>query len=878
MTLMNADSNQAVDNNMGRLKKKKVRSRGLTRCLFLLGVMLVLSIFFSFTAPGFLSLNTFMNVIKQNASLAILSLGITFIIMLAGTDLSSGANIAFAGACGALVMQLMGGQGVAAAVVGILATCAGGALIGAINGLLIGRYTISAFMVTLATMSLARGMALFMTNSRRVVVDNDIFNWIGQGKVLSLFNGTVTVPASVILLVVLFLIMQYVLTRTTFGRKTAAVGGNPVASLAAGINVKRHSVFVYIIGGLFAGFAAIVTVGRAKSAQPLAGINMEFDAITAVVIGGTSLAGGVASLIGSVLGAFLIGLIFSGLGMMQISSDFTYIVKGALIIFAVWLDQYADKLSLKARNVKVDDKKGKPSEKTSHDKSEKHFAAIRESNPSTLTLDGIVKVFPGVRALDGVNLTVRRGYVHALMGENGAGKSTLMKVLSGVYKKDGGQILVDGKTVDIRTPMDSEKLGISVIYQEFALVSELSIMQNIFLGKEIKRFGLLNIKEMRKRAQKLMKRFGLNVNVNARICDCTVGQQQMVEIAKAVDSNAWVIVMDEPTSAITETEKEKLFEIIRDLKSQGIAIIYISHRMSEIFEIADEITVLRDGKFVMYSPISEVDEARIITSMVGRELYDVFNRVKAKRGDVVLEVKDLYKKGVFEPISFKVHAGEVLGFSGLMGAGRTEIARCIFGLDKPDGGEIWLNGKKLNLRNAADGIQEGIGYVSEDRRREGIISMMSLRENITLPLLPNISRIGKIDMAKEKEIANEYIKRLTIKCSTYEQAIGELSGGNQQKACLAKWLCMNPSLLILDEPTRGIDIGAKAEIHRLIEELCRNNIAVIMISSELPEILGSSDRILVLYEGKMTRLFEKTDGVTQEMIMTAASGRQEAST
>lgn len=374
------------------------------------------------------------------------------------------------------------------------------------------------------------------------------------------------------------------------------------------------------------------------------------------------------------------------------------------------------------------------------------------------------------------------------------------------------------------------------------------------------------------KARELIDRFNLNLSETKKVGDCTVGQQQMIEIAKAIGSNSWVLVMDEPTSAITEAEKEKLFEIIQELKAQGMAIIYISHRMSEIFEIADEITVLRDGKYVMSAPVSEVTEESIIKSMVGRELSDVFSREKFRPKDVVLEVKDLYRKGVFEPISFTVSQGEVLGFSGLMGAGRTEIARCIFGLDKPDGGEIYINGKKLDIRNPYDAIRAGIAYVSEDRRREGIVPLLSIRENMTLASLPWLNKASWIDSAKETGIADKYIETLSVKTPSMEQKIGKLSGGNQQKVCLGKWLCRNPKIIILDEPTRGIDVGAKAEIHKLIEELCRNGIAVIMISSEMPEVLGSSDRIIVLYEGKKTAEFSQVKDLTQDEIMAAASG------
>ena len=831
------------------------------RHLFLVGVILLLLIFFSFMAPGFFSFNTFMNIIKQNASLAILSLGITFIIMLAGTDLSSGANIAFAGACGALAMQSLGGTTVLAVAVGFLVTILAGSLMGGVNGILIGNFSISPFMATLATMSLSRGLTLFLTDSRRVVVDSSVYNWFGQKDVITIIPGKISIPASIVLLLVLLLIMQFVLNKTTFGRKTYAVGGNPIASRASGINVKRHTAWVYILGGMFAGFAAIVTVGRAKSAQPLAGQNMEFDAITAVVLGGTSLAGGAGSLSGTLLGSFLVGTIFSGLGMMSISPYYSYIVKGALIIVAVYLDQYA-KIGRSKKTTKVSE-----SSKSSF----KMESA--KTIPSELKLSNITKIFPGVVALDKVNLTVKRGSVHALMGENGAGKSTLMKILSGVYSKDGGGILIDGKSAEIKSPMDSQELGISVIYQEFALVPELTITQNIFLGKENMQGKLfLNRSTMRKKARGLLKKVGLDINENTRVSDCTVGQQQMVEIAKAINSNAWVIVMDEPTSAITESEKDKLFAVIEEFKSQGMAIIYITHRMSEIFEIADEITVLRDGKYVMTASASEVTENDLIRSMVGREIEDAFTQEEqAEVGDVALEVRNLSRVGVFEPISFKVKKGEVLGFSGLMGAGRTEIARCIFGLDKADTGEIFINGEKVEINNTLDAIKSGIAYVSEDRRREGIVPLMSVRENITLASLPWISQAGCIDLKEEVVTAEHYIDTLGIKTPHMEQEIVKLSGGNQQKVCLARWLYRDPKVIILDEPTRGIDVGAKAEIHKLINTLCQQGIAVIMISSEMSEVLGSSSRIMVLHEGVLTEEFDDPANTTQEMIMEAAS-------
>jgi ribose transport system ATP-binding protein len=474
-----------------------------------------------------------------------------------------------------------------------------------------------------------------------------------------------------------------------------------------------------------------------------------------------------------------------------------------------------------------------------------------------------------------VSIDIKRGTIHALCGENGAGKSTLIKILAGVYTKDEGEILINGIPVQINSPIDAQNIGISVIYQELSNIPELNISQNVNLGREIPARNkiFVDTKKMEEKTKQLLSRFGLNLNANKSIDSYSVGQQQMVEIAKAVGSNAWIIVMDEPTSAITEADKERLFEVIRELKENNIAVVYISHRMSEVFEIADEITILRDGKHIISGPIENFDEKSVIKYMVGREIDDIFTREKNNRpGEEVLRVENLYRKGVFEPISFTVRSGEVVGFCGLMGAGRTEIMRCIFGLDKADGGEIYLRGKKLNIKCPMDAINAGISYISEDRRREGIVPHLSVRENTTLAALSLISSYGWIDKRKDLDYTESYINFLNIKTPSTEQYVMNLSGGNQQKVCLARWLIRKPEVIIMDEPTRGIDVGAKAEIHKLIDQMTKEGIAVILISSELPEIIGASNRIIVLYEGKKVKEYAVDDTLTQEELMKHAAG------
>ena len=485
----------------------------------------------------------------------------------------------------------------------------------------------------------------------------------------------------------------------------------------------------------------------------------------------------------------------------------------------------------------------------------------------------ISKIFPGVQALDKVDFEIKGGTVHAIVGENGAGKSTLIKILAGVYRKDEGQIRIDGKDINIMNPIDAKRLGISVIYQEFSLVPELSISQNIFLGNERSRKVKfwINKNDMNKKASEILKDLNIGINPKRKLGDLTVGEQQLVEIAKAINSDAKLIVMDEPTSALSDVEKDQLFIIIKKLIKQGIGVIYITHRMKEIFTIADTVTVMRDGKKVGDYNINEVDENKLVKLMVGRELGSIYYREKGStKGNKVLEVKNLSKGNSFLNISFSVKEGEVLGIAGLMGSGRTEIARCIFGMDKYDSGQILLNGKEVRFKHPFNAISHGIGYVSEDRKIFGFVPLMDIKENLTLPSLKWLSTLSWVNLKKQLRIAKEYSAKLDIK-SKLIQKVGSLSGGNQQKVVLGKWLARNPQLLILDEPTRGIDVGAKSEIHKIINQLTKENIAIIMISSELPEILGVSDRIIVMHEGEMTAEFDYTEA-NEENIMKAAVG------
>jgi inositol transport system ATP-binding protein len=498
---------------------------------------------------------------------------------------------------------------------------------------------------------------------------------------------------------------------------------------------------------------------------------------------------------------------------------------------------------------------------------------IREDNEYVLEMKNISKAFPGVQALDKVNLKVRKGTVHVLVGENGAGKSTLMKILSGEHQIDEGEIFFKGMKLGHQNIQTMLKLGISMIHQELSPVLDLTIAENIFLGREptyqVKTF--VNFKELYEQTQELLTKLGLKFNPRSKMRDLSVAGMQLVEITKAISRGASLIIMDEPTSAITDTEVAMLFHQIRELKVKGVAIIYITHKLDEIFQIADDVTVIRDGKWIDSNHASYYDKNKLITQMVGRTISNIFPKETAEIGDTVLEVENITIKGVFKDISFKVKKGEILGLAGLVGAGRSEVARAIFGLDPLDSGEIFMAGKPIKVRTPIDAIDKGIAMLSEDRKEVGLILCRSVRENISLGNLKMFAPGLFINAKQEAEAADKMIEMLQIKVPSMNTQVNFLSGGNQQKVVLSKWLLGKLKILILDEPTRGIDVGSKSEIHKLMSDLAKQGLAVIMISSELPEILGMSDRILVMQEGRLRGEFTREEA-SQEKIMTLATG------
>lgn len=491
-----------------------------------------------------------------------------------------------------------------------------------------------------------------------------------------------------------------------------------------------------------------------------------------------------------------------------------------------------------------------------------------------LQLKGIEKSFPGVKALSGAAISVYPGRVMALVGENGAGKSTMMKVLTGIYSRDAGSFEWLGKETTFDSPKASQEAGIGIIHQELNLVPQLSVAENIFLGREfVNRFGRIQWKQMYQQADELMKRLNLRFSSHKRVEELSIGDQQMVEIAKVLSFESKVIIMDEPTDALTDTETASLFRVINELKSRGCGIVYISHRMKEIFEICDDVTIFRDGQFIAERPVNTLSEDSLIEMMVGRKLEEQYPRLDKSPGGTLMAVDNLSGSGV-ENVSFTLRKGEILGVSGLMGAGRTELMKVLYGALPRTAGTVTLEGKPVMARTPEEGLQNGIVYISEDRKRDGLVLGMSVKENMSLTALKYFSHMGgRLKHAEEQLAVSDFIKLFNIKTPSMEQTVGLLSGGNQQKIAIARGLMTRPKVLILDEPTRGVDVGAKKEIYQLINQFKEDGMSIILVSSEMPEVLGMSDRILVMHEGRLSGDFT-IEQASQEMLMAAAVGKQ----
>lgn len=810
----------------------------------LIVVLAVAVAIFSFIDPRFLAASNFVSIAQQSAVIALVAFAMTAVIITRGIDISVGSTLAFSGVAAGLVYTATG-----SAAVTLGAAIASGATIGLLNGLLIGFAGISPFIATLATMAFARGLSLSLSGASSIAISDPVILYAGR-ETFGLL------PVSVIIAAIILGLWWFVLQRTVYGRWIYAVGGNAEAARASLVPVALVRISVYLIVGATAGLGAILTVGRLGSAQPLAGTGLEFTAITAAIIGGTKLSGGQGSIWGTAIGAILLGVINTGLSFLQVPQIYIYYITGALILVAVLASQ-PESVAALVKSMRRKAPSGAAAE----------AAAAAVSATHSIALSGIGKAFPGVKALDGVSFTVSSGEVVALAGENGAGKSTLVKCISGVYRPDEGRIIIDGKVVDFQSPTDAK--GISVIHQHFSLSPDLTVAENLFVGREPRNaFGFLDRSRMRREARAIMDELSLDIDVDAELRTLSVGRQQMVEIARAVLADAWFMVMDEPTSALSNRERDQLYALMEKLKERGAAILYISHKMEEIFNQCDRVVVLRDGKFVGERRTAETTETEIVSMMVGRDVGDIFPYHKAEVGEKAIEVEAIANGKLLKSASLSVRSGEIVALAGLMGSGRSEVLRLIAGLEMPESGEIRIFGQRQAGGDIKAANRAGIVYVPEDRHLEGFVGTMSIRDNLSLAWIRGNSALGILSPRRIASLARELIGSLGVRPAQPEKMTIQLSGGNQQKVVIGKWLATKPKIILLDEPTRGVDVGAKSELHHLIARLKQQGAAILMVSSELPEVLGVADRIVVMQQGHSVG--ELPRGATEHDVMALA--------
>lgn len=803
---------------------------------------------FGIAEPRFLAVGNLLDILRQTAVIAMLSFAMTAVIITRGIDVSMGGTLALSGIVLGLVFQASESWILASG-----AALVSGVAIGLVNGWLIGVLGVSAFLTTFAMLVATRAAALVASDASSILISDPVFIWLGQGDLLGL-------PTSVILLLLLLAVWSFVMRNSRFGRYIFAIGNSPAAAAASLLPISRILISVYILSGLSAAFCAILTVGRLGSAQPLAGAGVEFAALTAAVIGGSRLSGGKGTIPGTFLGALLLGCLSSGLSFLQISQQMTYVVTGLLIILSVVITDPEFRSSLLASGSRL-----RPSPKGQASGGRSDFERrLADATFQEVKLDNVSKSYAGVRALHGVGFPIRRGEVLALLGENGAGKSTLVKCLAGAVEPDSGTVTVDGEPFDLAGLKDG--IDCSTVHQHFSLAPDLSLVDNLAAFSKGSFLAGRQRRKIRERIRGLHSKFGLDVNAEVPIGILTVGQRQLAEIVKGLFDGRWLIILDEPTSALTVRERDSLFRVIEQLRAEGLAIIYISHKMEEIFAIAQRVVVLRDGQFVADLPVADATEEQLIQLMVGRRVEAVFPYFKAEVAKPALVVNGISDGGVLRDASLTVNAGEIVGIAGLMGSGRTELLRCIAGLGRRTQGEVEINGRALLPNDPLASRTSGLAYVPEDRLTEGVFADMSVLDNLTLCWL---SRAGAVpSRAATRREAGRWIEALDIRPRQPTLRVGSLSGGNQQKVVLGKYLAMNPSVLLLDEPTQGVDVGAKSEIHRLIGELKKSGMATLMVSSELPELLSVADRVYVMAQGRS--FGPLPHGSSQEQVMELA--------
>ncbi len=830
-------------------------------------LFILILIIFSLLSPQFRTTRNILSMLRQTSFTGIMAVGATYVILSGGIDLSVGSMLALAGMICARLLRQFGFDAYTAVLVTLLA----GIFMGYLNGTLVSKLGIPPFIATFGTMGIFRGLVFLLAFRepggfiQNVPLTDKTFLSIGGGRL-----GQIHTP---IIFFVIVAILGYVyLKNSKFGTYVYAVGSNEQSAAMSGIYVKGVKTRVFILSGVCAAFAGILWTSRLMTTTTEMGLGNELDVIAAVVVGGTSIMGGRGGIGKTIIGALFIGTLTNGLSMVGVPAFYQPLAKALLIVSAAYLDNY-----LLVRYTEQT-KRHLIATTSNHVEVEAIKGEHPQIDPADILLDlrGISKRFGEIEVLKKVSLNIAKGEIHAIVGENGAGKSTLIKIITGVYQKSAGDMYLNGKQVDIHNPHHAQSLGISTVFQEFSLIPSLNVSRNIMLGREPQSLpGFIHHGKLRQHAAEALERLKFHLPLNALSESLSVGNNQEVEIAKALSQEAALIIMDEPTASLSAEEKIKLFETIRQLSARGVSILFISHILDEVLEIAHRVTVLRNGEVVNTSPTEELDKKKIVQYMVGRELAEQ-KSVATERGEPILEVINLDREGSFADISFTLHQGEILGLTGLVGSGRSEVARAIFGLDPVDKGEIKLNQKSVRLSSPAMAMKQGIAFLSEDRKTEGLVLIHSMMHNISMANLENIAAHTIINSQQEVKIARDYVQKIDIRPPQIELPVSGLSGGNQQKVVLSKWLCRNPKLLIVDEPTVGIDVGAKHEIYQILHDLASQGVAILFISSDFAEVLRMCQRILTMREGRIVLQADTTrELVTQETLMKAAIGRVE---
>jgi ABC-type sugar transport system ATPase subunit/ribose/xylose/arabinose/galactoside ABC-type transport system permease subunit len=840
-----------------------------------LGIALMaLIILFAVRAPGFATIDNFGDALRDLSILGILAVGETFVIIGGGIDLSVGSVLLLAGIVSDDLIRL----GEVHTAIAIPIALGVGCLAGAINGFLITRLRISAFIVTLASLYMFRGagLSLYRTdvqNLQAAIISDDNFLILGQDDIFG-------IPVSFVIFVVLLGVGAFVLRRTRFGLHLYALGGSELAARLTRIRVAPIQVSTYVIGGFCSALAGIILASRLQTGAPEAGSGEEFDVIAAVIIGGASLFGGRGTLVGTLLGAAFITVLAKGQTLIGVPANYQSFTRGVVILIAVALDVLSQRSIAAPRRprwaniLNPTPPDALAAAELPHGSLQQGAGQQGAGVPPVLQAAGLHKSFVEIRAVDGVDFAVGLSEVHAIVGENGAGKSTLIKMLAGALSPDAGEILIDGVAVSLNSVAAAQDRGIAVIYQERAVVPELTVAQNIMLGHEptYRLPGLINRGAQRHKAEQIWALLGSPASVDTVVRELAPSIQQLVDIARALAFEARVVIMDEPTAALTHQETLRLFEIIRDLKRRGTAVIYISHDLEEIFEVADRVTVLRDGKLVRTLPVAEVTRPALIRMMIGRDIDESVRHEISLEKHSVLSVKGLRRGTVIDDVSFTLRSGELLGIAGLVGSGRTEVLRAIFGADPIDGGEMMLHGRAYAPHSPIDAVRAGVGLVPEDRKSEGLIPAFTISENLSLPNYDLVSTAGTwLSAARERRLATRMVAQLKIDPPIPRWRTNHLSGGNQQKVVLSKWMAKQPKLLLVDEPTHGVDVGAREEIYRVLDDLVKSGVGVVVVSSYLPEVLRISDRILVMRDGRIALEVDRADA-TEEVLLDAATG------